>query len=271
MRTLANHTIIYDADCPLCVAYTGAFEKAGMLEEGGRVAYSKVGNELRSSIDMDRARNEIALVDKTKNTVIYGIDSLFKVIGHRFRLLGLLFRIRMFRNLMKEVYSFISYNRKVIIPAKPSTIECACVPDLKVGYRWAYIGFTWLATAWILGLVTQNMYPILPEASFIREFLVCGGQIVFQAAFVELIAREKTLDYLGNLMTVSFAGALALLPGLLLAIWVEESWFHILYFAAVVGLMLLEHIRRVSLLKLPWWITGAWALYRLIILALILA
>jgi hypothetical protein len=36
-------------------------------------------NGCRSYIDMDRAKNEIALVDTQNKTVIYGIDGLFKV------------------------------------------------------------------------------------------------------------------------------------------------------------------------------------------------
>ncbi len=35
MKTLHNHVIFYDADCPMCNLYTNAFVKTGMLDSNG--------------------------------------------------------------------------------------------------------------------------------------------------------------------------------------------------------------------------------------------
>jgi len=36
MKTLANHIILYDEECPMCFAYTKAFIKLDMLPKNGR-------------------------------------------------------------------------------------------------------------------------------------------------------------------------------------------------------------------------------------------
>ena len=71
--------------------------------------------------------------------------------------------------------------------------------------------------------------------------------------------------------TVSLLGAVALLPLLLLATVVHCSPVALLgHFALVVSLMLLEHLRRCRLLKLPLAVTGSWVLFRAVVLGIIL-
>jgi hypothetical protein len=111
---------------------------------------------------------------------------------------------------------------------------------------------------------------LLPVGTSYREYLVCGGQIFFQGVIVNIIAETKKWAYLGNMMTISFAGALLLLPGLVIAAFVNlPPLFYVCYFMGVAGLMFLEHIRRVKLLQLGWTLTISWACYRLLVLLLI--
>jgi len=73
------------------------------------------------------------------------------------------------------------------------------------------------------------------------------------------------------MMTISFAGALLLLPPFLLAIWFQlDPIFYVAWFMAVAGLMLLEHIRRSNLLKIDWTLSITWVLYRIAILLIVL-
>src|SRR6185369_2646582 len=149
MKTLANHTIIYDAECPLCNAYTQAFIKTGMLEQSGRIAYTEVDRK-PSAVDWDRARNEIALVCTTDNAVWYGIDSLLRIIGYNMPWVHKLFRIRPLRFMLDQLYFFISYNRKVIAPGKNFEGINLCIPDMNYGYRLAYILFAGTVASAIL-------------------------------------------------------------------------------------------------------------------------
>jgi predicted DCC family thiol-disulfide oxidoreductase YuxK len=224
MRRLKEHVIIYDDHCPLCHLYTGAFVKTGMLDPDGRQAYTCLGPETAGLLDAERSRNEIPLVDLRTGTVVYGVDSIFKVVGHRFPALRPLFRLRPFHWLARTAYAFVSYNRKVVIPGRVFEAEGACTPTFH------------------------------------------------QAGLVGLLRRDRLVHYLGNMMTVSLAGSLVLLPALApgAAGLALSPLFYAAWFTAVVGLMFLEHVRRVKLLGIPAVATAGWVAYRLLVLAVIL-
>jgi predicted DCC family thiol-disulfide oxidoreductase YuxK len=268
MRTLKNHVILFDNECPMCYAYTKAFVKTGMLASDGREAYQEMAQNICPLVDRQRAANEIALVNTETGEVIYGIQSIFKIIAHAMPFFKPLFMFSPFIYLMRKFYAFISYNRKVIIPAavKENTIQ----PTFKLRYRIAYLLFTWLITADLLTAYAHLLTDFVPLGSKYREYLICGGQLFFQSAIIVFYRKEKLWDYLGNMMTISFAGSLLLQPVLILTKYFDvQPVFFILYFLMVAGLMFLEHIRRSKLLKLGWLMSMSWALYRLIVLGLI--
>ena len=268
MKTLNHHVILFDNECPMCDAYTKAFVKTGMLAEEGREAYQKMPENICPLVERQRAVNEIALVNTENGEVTYGIQSLFKILAHAMPFFKPLFLFGPFVYLMRKFYAFISYNRKVIIPAvvKASSIQ----PSFKLHYRLAYLLFTWLLTAYILTTYAHLLTKFVPLGSPYREYLICGGQIIFQGIIIVCYKREKLWDYLGNMMTISFAGALLLLPALVIAKYLSiPGIFFILYFLMVAGLMFLEHLRRSKLLQLGWTMSITWALYRLIVLGLI--
>lgn len=272
MKTLKDHVIIYDDQCPMCELYTKAFVDTNMLEHNGRVRFTNLQASLGTKIDRARACNQIALIDTKAGTVTYGIDSLFKVIGHRFSWLMPLFKLAPFRWLMSILYAFISYNRKVIAPGAAFEAAHSCTPSLRVGYRWTYILFSWLVTSLVLTYYTSTLVAFIPAGNFGREFLVCGGQIAFQSLVLFLFYQPHKLHYLGHLMTVSLAGALLLAPLLGLGLLVQDlpEIVNLSWFALVVSLMLVEHIRRVKHLKLLWVLSLTWVLYRLVVLIFIL-
>jgi hypothetical protein len=144
-------------------------------------------------------------------------------------------------------------------------------PAFHAGYRMAWLVFTWLAAAFFLNQFSHLLTGFVPPSSFYREFLVCAGQMVWQLAFVSLIQPQKTWDYVGNMMTVSFAGGILLLPPLILAAVISlPPVVFVFYFGIVVNLMLMEHIRRTKILHLSWLLTFSWVAYRLILLTIIL-
>jgi predicted DCC family thiol-disulfide oxidoreductase YuxK len=269
MKALNNHLILFDADCPMCRAYTNTFVSAGILNKQGRMAYQELTPEACPIVDRQRAANEIALVNQTTGQVTYGIESLFKIFAAAAPLLKPLFTFKPFIWLMSKIYAFISYNRRVIMPS-PASDNYAFQPAFKLSYRIAYLLFTWAVTAYILTRYIHLMHGLLPQGTAYREYLVCGGQMFFQGFIISFIAKDKFWNYLGNMMTISFGGALLLIPGLLLGHWFNITpLFYVLYFMAVAGLMFLEHIRRTHLLQLGWALSISWACYRLLVLALI--
>jgi len=270
MKTLNNHLILFDAECPMCSLYTKAFVSAGLIESAGRAAYQQLNQSACPMVDRQRAVNEIALVNQTTGEVTYGINSLFKIFATAMPALKPLFAFTPFVWIMSKLYAFISYNRRVIIPAPINTHTFEFKPTFKLHYRLFYLAFTWIITAYILTAYVHLMKGLLPQGYAFREYLVCAGQIFFQGAVMYHIAKDKLWDYLGNLMTISFAGALLLTIGLLAAHWFALPVIvYVGYFMLVVGCMFLEHIRRSKLLGLGWTLTISWALYRALILLLI--
>lgn len=269
MRTLKDHVILYDEECPMCKLYTNAFVKSGMLEERSRACYQQLPPPVAPHVDLQKAVNEIALVNRKTGEVTYGIHSLFSIIGYAFPVFRRLFAFQPFVWLMRKAYAFVSYNRRVIIPSarnKPAGLQ----PSFLLRYRLAYLLFTWLFTACILSRFAHLLTGVVPAGGPLREYLVCGGQIFFQGLIAAILYRRKAWDYLGNMMTISFAGALLLLPGLLAAgFFPPRPVLYTVYFVLVAGLMLLEHIRRTKLLALGWVLTCTWMAYRAGVLLLI--
>lgn len=270
MKLLKDHVLLFDAQCPLCSAYSNTFVKAGMLDMDGREAYQEMAEATCIYIDKNKARNEIALVDKKNGTVYYGIDSIFKVISNSFPMLRAVFECAPFYWLMKKVYAFISYNRKVIVP--PKKTDDTCVPDLNIKYRITYLLFTWLLSSVILTNYATYLTGVIPASSFYREFVICGGQIVFQSVVMLFLAKKKLWDYLGNMMTVSFAASLVLLivMGLGKLFLFTNPTAYTLIFLFIAGLMFLEHMRRMKRLGLNLLPSISWVIYRILVLIIII-
>lgn len=267
MRTLQNHTIIYDDECPMCNLYTGTFVKTKMLDRDGRLKFSGFNSTKYPKIDITRSRDEIALVNTQTGDVTYGIDSLFKILSNAFPWLNWIFRLRPFHFAMQKLYAFVSFNRKVIAPAEKFESPGSCNPSFNLKYRWAYIVISWMFTSFILSNYALRLTPVIPETDFIREWIICGGQIVFQSLVVGLIRKKRLIHYLGNMMTVSNIGAILLLPALLIT---QSSLFHLIWFLGVVGFMFFEHYRRNKILELPLSVSLSWLVYRFIVLLIIL-
>lgn len=269
MKTLANKTLVYDEDCPLCRAYTNGFVKAGMLDANGKKPFSQM--QACDRIDLRRAANEIALIDNTCGKTIYGIDSLLTVLGASFPWIKKIGKFAPVHFLLRKLYSFISYNRKVIMPnPKAATDRVACLPDFNWSYRIAYVVFATFVTA-----VTLHAYSgFLPEIAkngFGIELALAGAQLVFQAIFLIKYDLRTIVNYAGNLMTVSLFGAILLTPMLIAGRVVEVSEFvGTSYFLLVATVMFIEHFRRIELLQLPKLLCLTWILYRFLFLILIL-
>ena len=269
MKTLKNHLILFDAECPMCKMYTNAFVQTGLLEKDGREAYQQLSPEACPMVDRQRAVNEIALVNQETGEVTYGVKSLFKIFGAAIPVFNPLFNFAPFVWVMSKFYSFLSYNRRVIIPSVGDSFTLQ--PTFKLRYRVTWLVFAWAVTSYILTHYAMLLAGIMPVGSPYREYLICGGQIFFQGIIIGLTFNEKKWEYLGNMMTISFGGALLLLPILLLSgLLGEQPIVYAGYFMLIAGLMFLEHIRRSKILNLGWIMTITWAIYRAAILAAIL-
>lgn len=266
MKTLPYQTLLYDEDCPLCNVYTSGFIATSMLDKDGRKPYAQITAEERLFIDSRRACNEIALVDNKSKTVLYGIDSLLKIIGNSFPIIEKIGNIKPVNLLLKKLYSVISYNRKVIIPGKANTDRTQCLPDFNYRYRLSYVVFVLFITAIVL-YKFATLIPHYTEANFLKEIILASGQLLFQSLFILGKDKITRITYLGNLMTVSLFGSLLLIPLLIVSnYWTILETLVLMLFGLVVLAMFVEHYRRVRLLELPKYLCLTWVLYRMIAL-----
>lgn len=268
MEILNSHKLLVDADCPMCRMYGKGFEKAGWVDKGTYSPYQDFAVSADLSIDMNKARNEIALVDTEHKVVRYGIDALKHIITNRFPSLSTVLNWKPVDFFLRKLYKFISFNRKVIAPSEIKEGVKACKPDLNVKYRVLYIAFVAILSSIVLYQYTQPINVALDWQNHLgREFMICAGQILWQIVFLNRLLKEKLLDYLGNMMTVSMIGTLLLLPMLLIkVIW---TFYYLAYFIAVVSFMLWEHIRRSKILRIGYLPTISWIIFRIVSLALI--
>lgn len=269
MKTKKNLILFYDDQCPMCNLYSKWFVSAGLISVEGRMPFQKIYEFNFPALNVFRAQNEIALLDKDSGEVTYGIDSFFKLLLIKMPFFNFLFKNKLFKWTMMRIYFVISYNRKVIAPARK---ECdRCFPELNLKYRFIYIMFAWLVSSLILTRYSYSLSGFIPETHFYREFFICGGQILFQGILIWFLAKDKLVDYLGNMMTISLAASLVLLAfQLILGLFgVIDPIVYLLFFLFIVGLMFLEHIRRMKLLEILWLMSVGWVVYRFLILLII--
>ncbi len=257
-RTLENQTLLYDADCPLCRVYTKGFIDAGMLDQNGKKPYCQLSIEEQNFIDVKRASNEIALVDNINKTVIYGIDSLLKIIGFSFPWMEKVGHWKPMKFFLKKLYSFISYNRKVIIPSKVNKeIKLQCIPEFNFKYRFIYIISAWL----ISSLIAFNFFQLLPLEYFNFYKILFGIfiQIPIQSAFLLKFDKQVIMNYIGNLITISLFGSLVLMPIVIASIFFNlNSTFNSIYFIITIIVLIYEHYRRILVLELPKFLILIW-------------
>jgi hypothetical protein len=269
MKILKDYTLVSDAQCPICVAYSKTIVKSGILDQNARETYQEISSEACIYIDKNKTRHELALIDRKNGIVYYGIDGVSKLMTTQYPFLKFLFAFTPFYWMIRKTYFFLSYNRKVITPVKKN--EDSCVPDLHIQYRIAYLLFTWIVSSLVLTNYSGLLNGVIPATKFYREFIICGGQIIFQGMVIRFLAKDKVWDYLGNMMTISFAASLVLLLfmsiGKLFSI--AHPFIYGAFFMLVVAAMFAEHLRRMKLLGISLFASISWVIYRIIVLIII--
>jgi hypothetical protein len=164
---------------------------------------------------------------------------------------------------MNRIYSFVSCDQKGNI--SEGRIYSDFVNNV---YRTTYIIITWLVTSFVLTHYSTLLTGVLPPSKFFREFIICGGQIIFQSIVLLFLNKDKVLEYLGNMMTISFCGAFLLLiiMGLSRLIQYSNPVAFTCLFMMVAGLMFLEHWRRMKIIGVSWLASIGWVVYRIIVL-----
>ena len=265
--------LLYDENCPLCNWYTRIFVKYGFIQDQARLPYQQAIQNDGLLFDRERAKSEIALVIQGGETV-YGIDSMLKVIGDKWKIIKYLGHFLPFYWLLQMLYRFISYNRKIIEPTRLGN-ECSCTPKLNPFWRIAFISFCGLMTYLLVGnFFNSELNTFLKNEYFSLELVLFTGQLVFQTIAFKLLKQKDLFTYLGHVAFISLLGALALggaeiVLTLLQYLTLETGLLAPFFFGIVVCLMFVEHIRRVKLLGLSSWLTVSLIVFRVLIYPLV--
>lgn len=244
MKTLSNHQLIYDKDCPMCKVYSQAFIQTKMLDKNGRQNYRDLCTETKNLLDLDKARNEIALVNYTEKKVYYGLDSLLIIIGNSFPFLEKIGRIGFIYWFFQKLYKLVSYNRKQIIPSKNDILENACVPDFNLKYRILYLIFGLLFSTYLLNQIFINLGF---HQDYLLAFILISGCFLWQTGFLFQCKIEIIFNYLGNLNTIIISGSALIYMA---SIFKMPSTLSTILILILFFLMVLEHFRRGKILKI---------------------
>ena len=273
MTTLKHHTILYDRDCPLCLWYTNIFAKYGFLDRTGRQPYQNWVEYNLPFVDMNKARNEIALINQQNGHVFYGVDSLVEVLGSKWPLVKWFYQFAIIRLMLKLLYKFISFNRKIFAPS--ITCKSACVPSKSWFWRTVFIALSLCVVQFgVHYYFTNHLGTFYNPVFWINEMYLFMGQLLFQGVWLLVLREKKGYDYFGHVSFVSAVGAVLLMAGgyliqILANLPFNTALFGALGFGIIFCWMFLEHKRRVKITGFHPALTYTWVLYRILIYPLV--
>lgn len=267
---MENISLLYDEDCPLCRWYTRLFVKYGILDTDGRISYNKYVVLYPTKVNADLAQTKIACINHQTNQVYYGIDGLLLVLGNRFKMIQILGNFKPINLLLKLLYLFFSYNRRIFAPVAKRTVECACEPPKSILWRSIFIVLLSFVTYLIVGWYFEHFlaHYMLPNTP--NDLILLIAQIGFQWGAFLLFRQKNSYDYLGHLVFTSFLGALLLAffgIGLhtLSLFRIETEFLAIVCYGITILFMFLEHKRRIQLKEWTWKLTISWVVFRILI------
>lgn len=107
--------------------------------------------------------------------------------------------------------------------------------------------------------------------NWLFELMMVLGMLLFQLIFILKNNRKILLDYLLKMLLVSFIGSLLLWPLLLINNFYRLSdAYNLIYFFSVVSIMFFIHKNIVTKMKLPFYLSYTYILYRIIVLLFII-
>jgi len=241
--------LIYDDDCPLCVAYTSAFVKTGLLTTEGRKSFSAVSPELLHTINWQRSVNEIPLLDLTTKQVWYGIDALLEILGQKCSLIKTIGRLQPVNWFLKKLYSFISYNRKVIVAVKTSPFKVNCSPSFNLFYRLLFMLIFLVVNTLLLLPLHQHLLTQLPgyTLSAMQLLKLHAIMVAFNCTLALFLPKQTAFEYLGQVNMLTLVANLLLIPLVITDAYIQPgNWVNYGYLILISIVIFLEYFRRMN-------------------------
>jgi hypothetical protein len=204
---------------------------------------------LLHTINYQRSKNEIPLLDPVTNKVWYGIDALLEILGSKCPAIKTIGHIKPVNWFLKKLYSFISYNRKVIVAARVSPLKIDCSPSFNLFYRVLFMLVFLAANTLMIYPVHQHLLSKIPGYSLSAEqlFLVHTAMVAINCILALFMPKQTAIEYLGQVNMLTLVTNLLLLPLLITAIYLNlYSWVNYLYLALLTIVIFNEYFRRMD-------------------------
>jgi len=126
---IKNHKLFLDTDCPMCKLYGNCFVSLKWLDQHTLASYQNTITQYAEKLNVHKARNEIALHNESTGQTVYGIKAFIKILSENSWFFKWLLNFPLIQWILYKLYSFISYNRKVIYPAATNNATHSCIPS----------------------------------------------------------------------------------------------------------------------------------------------
>lgn len=245
MKTLENKALIYDSNCPLCCWYTDKFIQVGAMEKTGRISFNELNANDINKLDAHRSRHEIPLLDTQSGKVEYGIDGLTLILSNMFPFFKPVLLNETAKKIVKPLYNFISYNRRIIVPSKVTatkTIDCA--PNFHFGWR-----LTLIACCMSLYFLLITGFNMQLNIFHVNLFLVYP---ILHVAFIVFMTKnnnkEKRWNALGDFSVTNLSTALLFVPLFLVSYFVHTIpvYFTVIFFVLFQIRLLIHFVKRIE-------------------------
>jgi hypothetical protein len=211
-----DHTLYYDENCPLCAAYSQVFVQTGLLKPSGRKSFSNITKN-QQRINLERAVNEIPLLNQSTGNVLYGIDARLEIIGTKIPFIKKVGNIPPIKWCLVHFYKLISFNRKAVVAQLPKNNTSNCTPSFNVTYSMLFILLLCTSTYLFLLPVQQTVMVLQNTPSNAMQFqtkyliwMTINGAITFY------LGKIKGTEFMGQISILSILSIIYSLPLLIL-------------------------------------------------------
>lgn len=267
---MSRKTVVYDGDCPMCVATSRWMVEYGWIDEAHRRAFQTFEGDAAARLLEAGIRDGVVVVDDVTGELRIGYDGLaFVAEGKPAPVVVRTAFSPGLAPLARTVYALVAANRRAVAPPPPRDVACACDPSPKPLIETAFFALCFLLFAGVVALEAHVVAGLTVERRIGAGWIVQAAEIapwVLQALVAASLVGRK-LPYLAGFSWSAAVSALAMLPFLGVALFLGAG---AAFVALAVGVAVrLALLRRMESKRRPasargnpfaaWWIETALA------------
>ncbi len=151
--------------------------------------------------------------------------------------------------MLRKLYSFISYNRKVIVAAKASPLKIDCSPSFNLFYRTLFMLVFLAINTLMIFPVHQHLLSKIPMYSlsvwqlFVLHFII----VAINCLLASFMPKQTAVEYLGQVNMLALVTNLLLVPLLITSVYLNlHQWVNFLYLGLLTLVIFKEYFRRMD-------------------------